>query len=118
MDIDKEILVNAIKEWIQADNDLKEIQKAAKEYRNKKKELTEQLVVIMRDNQIDNFDVKDGILMYKCNKVKAPLNKKHLLNTLTQFFKNDTQQAGELAKYILDTREEKVKETIQRKIFK
>ena len=118
MDIDKEVLVNTIKEWLQADNDLREIQKAAKEYRTKKKELTDQLVVIMRENEIDNFDVKDGVLMYKYNKVKAPLNKKHLLNTLTHFFKNDSSQATELTKFILDTREDKVKETIQRKKFK
>jgi hypothetical protein len=118
MDVDKEVLVSTIKEWLQVDNDIREIQKAAKEYREKKKQLTEQLVHVMRENQIDNFDVKDGTLMYKCNKVKSPVNKKHLLTTLTKFFKDDTEQASDLCKFILDTREVKVKETIQRKINK
>lgn len=118
MAIDKEVLVESIKEWIQVDNNIREIQKATKQYRDRKKELTQQLVNIMRTNEIDNVDVNDGTLMYKRNEVKAPLNKKHLLNTLTHFFKDDQEQASELCKYILDTRETKVRETIQRKIIK
>lgn len=116
--MNKEILVETIKEWIQVDNNIREIQKAGKEFREKKKELTNSLVEIMRENQIDNFDVKDGTLMYKCNKVKSPVNKTHLLKTLSHFFKDDEQQAAELCKYIMDTRETKIKETIQRKIIK
>jgi hypothetical protein len=118
MDVDKEILVNTIKDWIQVDNDIKEIQKAAKDFREKKKQLTLQLVEVMRENQIDNFDVKDGTLMYKCSKVKGPVNKKHLISTLSQFFRDDKKQAEDLCNYILDTRPIKTKETIQRKIYK
>ena len=118
MEVDKSVLVENIKEWIQADNNIRELQKAAKEYRKRKKELTDELVKVMRDNEIDNFDVNDGTLMYKRSEVKAPLNKKHLLTTLTHFFKEDDAQATELCKYILDTRETKVRETIQRKIIK
>jgi hypothetical protein len=114
--MNKEHLVETIKEWIQIDNDIRQIQKALKEFKEKKKTLSEELIVVMRENDIDNFDVQDGLLMYKCNKVKSAVNQKLLLKTLGEFFDNDNDKAKDLCKYILDSREVKVKESIQRKI--
>ena len=38
-----------------------------------------------------------------------------LLETLQKFYKNDEEKASELASFILESREESVKETIKRK---
>ena len=46
------------------------------------------------------------------------LNKTTLVNALVKYFKDDDEQAKELSKFLLDSREEKVKETIRRKINK
>lgn len=118
--LDKNQLLQSIKTWLHIDNEMIELQKAIKERRKMKKELTQNLVNVMRDNEIDCFDVKDGQLYYKRSVVKKPVNKKVLLSTLSDYFKNDTDptKAQELCKIILDNREETVRETIQRKIQK
>jgi hypothetical protein len=72
----------------------------------------------MRKNEIDCFDVNGGKLIYTKTKVKASLNKTTLVNALVKYFKDDDEQAKELSKFLLDSREEKVKETIRRKINK
>ena len=43
----------------------------------------------MKNNEIDCFDTQDGQLIYTKKNVKNPLSKKHLLKSLTEFFKND-----------------------------
>jgi len=111
----KEILIDNVKEWLTLDNEMKELQKAMKERRKKKKELTSSLVEIMRTNEIDCLDVNDGKLIYTKRKVKAPLSKKHLLGSLAKYFKNDRERIQELTTFILDSREEKIKENIKRK---
>jgi hypothetical protein len=114
--MDKEQLGNNIKEWIKIDNELRELQKVSKERRERKKQLTNNLVDIMRENEIDCFDVNDGKIVYTKNKVKQTLNKKYLLSTLQNFYNDDPIQAKQLTEFILNNREEIVKENIRRKI--
>jgi hypothetical protein len=66
----------------------------------------------------DVFDINDGALVYKTNKVKKPLNGKMLLQTLQNYYKTDIKLAEELTKHIMDNREEQIKETIKRKVNK
>lgn len=113
--MDKEQLVTSIKEWITIDNELKELAKAAKERRERKKELTNTLVDVMRDHEIDCFDVNEGKLIYTKNKVKETMSKKYLLQTLQSFYKDDPTQASQVSEYILNNRQEKIKESIKRK---
>ena len=112
---DKTELINNVKQWITLDTEIKQLQKLAKEKRKEKQAYTESLVNIMRDNEIDCFDVKDGKLIYTKKKVKAPLSKKHLLSSLGNYFKNNKDLIDELSQFILDSREEKIKENIRRK---
>lgn len=111
----KDELIDNIKEWIQIDNELKELRKAAKERRERKKDLTTSLVDIMKVNDIDCFDINGGKLLYSQSKTRAPLNKKTLLATLHNYYKHDETKAKELSEFILNNREVKIKETIRRK---
>jgi hypothetical protein len=115
--MNKELIVDSIKEWIQLDNELKEIQKASKERRTRKKEITALLVDIMRENEIDCFDVNanEGKLLYTQSKVKTGITKKYLMDTLSNFYKDKPDYGIEVADYILNNREEKIKENIRRK---
>lgn len=115
--MNKELIVDSIKEWIKIDNELKEIQRAAKERRARKKEITNVLVNIMRDNEIDCFDVnsEDGKLIYTQNKVKTGITKKYLMDTLSNFYKECPDKGREVAEFILNNRGETVKENIRRK---
>lgn len=114
----KEQLVNNIKEWIKIDTEIAELKAHIREKNNKKKGLTENLVTVMKTNKIDCFDINGGALVYKTNKVKKPINGKSLLFALQAYYKTDPNMAEDLTKYIMDTRQEQVKETIKRKIDK
>lgn len=112
---DKNELISNVKNWIEIDNDIKELQKVIKEKRNEKKLYTGKLVEIMKSNDIDCFDMKSGKLIYSRRTVKAPLSKKHLFNSLNEYFKNNKDIIEELGQFILDSRVEKVRENIKRK---
>lgn len=111
-------LKEKIKDWLKLDNEIKILQKEIKERREAKKNYTKDIVDVMKDNKIECFDVKDGKLMYTKSKIKAPLSKKHLLSSLMLYFKNDPNLVKEVGEFILNTREEKIKENIRKKIKK
>jgi len=109
-------IVEHIKEWISIDIELKRNQKAAKDLRAKKKHYTTRLVDIMRTNEIDCFDVKDGKLLYTKTKTRGPLGKKHLHAALDAYFKNnDSVATSELTAFILDSRQINENETVRMK---
>jgi hypothetical protein len=114
----KDQLMNGIREWVQTDNALLKLKAEARELNSKKKELTERLVNVMKQNEIDCFDIKGGSISYKKNVVKKPITGKTLMNVLSQYYKDDPNVAEELTKYVMTNREEQVKETIKRKIDK
>lgn len=114
----KEQLVANIKDWINIDNEISQLKQDIKERNNKKKMLTENLVTVMKTNNIDCFDINGGALIYKKNKIKKPINGKTLLSALQNYYKNDNKIAEELTKHIMNSREEQVKEMIKRKIDK
>jgi len=118
--MNKEELIGNIKHWIGLDEEIKNLQRQIKEKRKEKKENTETLVRIMRENEIDCFDLDDkgGKLIYTKQKVKQSLSKKHLMTCLLQYFKEDSIQANEISNFILNNRSVKIKENIRRKVKK
>jgi hypothetical protein len=114
----KEELVLNIKEWIKMDNEIAKLKSEIKERTNKKKTITQSLVNVMKLNAIDCFDINDGALIYKKTTVKKPLNSKTLLSALQKYYTSEPSKAEELTKHLLDNREEKIKETIKRRVDK
>ena len=111
----KEELVENIKKWVSYDYEIKNLQKSMKEIREKKKELTKSLIDVMKNHEIDCFDINDGKLIYSRSKIKKPINKKTLFTSLHTYFKEDEEMAKQLSEFILNSREETVKESIRRK---
>jgi hypothetical protein len=114
----KEELVNNIKEWLKIDNDVVKLKKEIRTRNEEKKKITDLLMKIMKTNEIDCFDINGGALVYKKNVIKKPINAKMLLNNLKNYYKDSPDMAEILSKYILENREEQVKETIKRKVNK
>jgi hypothetical protein len=114
----KDQLIIHIKEWIKIDNELVNLKNDIKERNTKKKLLTEQLVNVMKENNIDCFNINGGEVLYKKNIVKKPINSKMLLTTLQTYYKDNLEMAQEITSHILNNREEVMKETIKRKIDK
>ena len=112
----KEELVNSVKEWIKADNEIKLLQAEIKKRRMQKNKLSETLVDVMKNNEIDCFDLSEGKIMYTSNKVRAPLSKKYLLESLATYFGDDPNiDSSDVAEFVLDNREIKIKEGIRHK---
>jgi len=114
----KDELIANIKEWIKMDNDITKLKAEVKVKTNKKKELTESLVNIMKSNSIDCFDINGGALIYKQKKTKKTISGKFLLSQLEEYYKNEPELAKEITKKVLDNREEVIKDEIKRKIEK
>jgi hypothetical protein len=109
-------LVQLIKDWITTDNEIRELNKQAKQRKDKLKKVSENLISTMKENEIDEFNVKDGKIMYSKTSVKKPITKKNLMSILSKYYKGDISQAVEVNNFILENREEVVKETIKRSI--
>lgn len=111
----KEELVSVIKEWINNDNAIKTLQTELRNKKQKSKLLSNNLIDIMKNNELDCIDTKNGKLIHKVSKTKKPINKQTLLNVLSSYF-NDSDKATEISKYILDNREISTKDYIHRKL--
>lgn len=112
----KDQLVSSIRDWIQVDNEMRSIQDRLKTLRKSKKNITDNLVNVMKTNEIDCFDINDGKLIYSKTKVKKPINKEYLTKTLALYFENNDEKVDQLSKFLLDQRGEKITESIRRKI--
>lgn len=101
----KTILITTIKEWITINNKISELQKVLKDNRAKKKQLSDTLIGVMENNEIDQFDINNGKLLYKKTKVKAAINKDYLLKTLDNYFKEYPEiDTADVGTYILENR--------------
>ena len=101
----KQLLISTIKEWISIDTKINNLNKQIKELRNSKKQLSGSLINVMENNEIDRFDINDGKLIYRKNKVKAPLNKDYLFKMLQDYFKDNPEiDSNHVSDFILENR--------------
>ena len=114
----KEALIKTIKDWVKLDNEIRSLKKEQSARVNEKKELSSALLEIMKSNEIDCVDIKDGQLCYTQQSVKKPITKKNLLTILSKYYKGDIETANTITEFISNNREEVIKETITRKINK
>ena len=114
----KEELIGNIKEWIKMDNEIAKLRAEIKERNNRKKSITDSLMTVMKKNEIDCFDINDGSLVYKKSVIKKPLNGKTMMKALQTYYQNTPEKAEEISKFLLENREEQVKEIIRRKVNK
>jgi hypothetical protein len=109
----KQILVATIKEWVVINSQINEVNKKLKELKNKKKQLSDTLISVMENNEIDRFDINNGKLVHRKSKVKSAINKEYLMKMLDDYFKEypevDTNDVGT---FILDNRPVKENSTL------
>jgi hypothetical protein len=112
----KDELIKNVRKWISLDNEIRTLQKEQKKRRDKKKEVSESLIDFMKENEVDCFEIKDGNLSYVKQNVKKPITKKNLLEILSKYYDGDIFKATEMNEFIMNNREEVVRESIQRRI--
>jgi len=114
----KEQLVAKIRDWVKNDNEIRALQKEMNKRKQEKKNISKELLEVMRKNDIDAFDLKDGQLVYAKTKTKKPITKKTLFGLLSTYFKGNTEKASELNEFIMENREEVIHEKLVRTFHK
>ena len=106
----KQLLINTIREWVSINSKEVALQKQLKELKTSKKQLSDTLIKVMENNEIDRFDINNGKILYKKNKVKAPINKDYLLKMLNDYFKDNPEiDSSHVSEFLLENRQIKEK---------
>ena len=113
----KENLQSSVKEYLSLDDQIKALNKASKERRDRKKKLSESILSLMKQFEINNMNTSNGKLVYSVTKTKEPLNRKSLTRTLNIYF-GSSDKANELSKFVMENRKQIEKFKLKRKIFK
>ena len=109
-------LIQSIKHWLDLEHKIAEHSRVLRDLRKEKKELSVDLMEVMKTNEIDCFDCTSGQLMYTKNNVKKSINKKYLTDVLSQYFQDqDNEEADKLCNYIMENRSVEVRENIKLK---
>jgi len=84
---------NKIQQWVQLDNQLKQINEKTKELREKRSILEENITSYASINNLSNTTVQisDGKLKFSDTKVTEPLTFKYLEKALNEVIKNESQ---------------------------
>lgn len=113
----KEQLVKSIREWVKIDNEMRKLKAETSKRRKLQKAISENLIQVMRNNDIDEFELNDGKLMYSKRSVKKPITQKILLGILANYYEGDIKKAVEINNYIMNNREEVEVEKISRRLY-
>jgi hypothetical protein len=105
-------LVEQIKKWVKIDNEIKQLKKEENTRKKIQKQISSELIETMRENEIDEFNIKNGKLVYTKQNIKKPITKKNLMDILSKYFES-TEKANILTEYIDENREVTEKETIK-----
>jgi len=115
---DKTRLVENVKNWLQLDTEIKQLQQEIRKRRSLKRDMTDTLVQIMKSQDIEIMNAGESQLIRTEKKSKSALSKKHLITSLLDFFKEDKNTVAQLTTFIMNSRPEKTTENIRRKIVK
>lgn len=110
--------INNIREWVKIDNEMRTLKQEISNRKKKKDQISNNLIDVMKQNEIDSVNINNGKIEFTKRKTKKPISKKLLQNILTKYYKEDTNKANEVNEFILNNREETTKDIIVRKIDK
>ena len=104
-----------IKDWVTLENEMSALRKQMKLLNTKKKEISDKLLLIMKEQKIDEFDLNtEGKLLRQTKTVKQSLNKKTLPLILNKYYTSD-EEVHKITEFILNSRPEKVSEVLRKK---
>lgn len=90
--------------WLKLDDDIKKLNDAIKERKNKKNEITPTLLDFMESHNINDLNTSDGNLKFHKSLRSKPLSKKYLINRLGDFYKN-MNKGEKIVNFIYNNRE-------------
>ena len=81
------------------------------------KELSEEIMEEMAENEIDYVNIRNGVLIYNKKEGFKGLSKKVMINGLSTFFNDYQDKTNEAMDTIMNTREKVVKTSLKLKRF-
>jgi len=93
-----------VKLWLKLDDDIKTLNDAIKDRKNKKNEITPKLLDFMDKHNINDLNTNDGHLKFQKSLRSKPLSKKYLLDRLGYYFKSDIK-GEKVVSFIYNNRE-------------
>ena len=106
-------IMETVRQWVKNDHDMNLLKQELTRRREIQRSLTAKLVEVMRENEMEEGDIR-----YVQETKKKTISKKGLIPILFRFYKGDTAKAAELTQYIYDNRETVVQEKIKPVIAK
>lgn len=113
----KNKLKMAVEEYINLDNQILTLQKAIRERKKKKEQLSNLILGTMKNNEIEQMNLKDNKLVYTVSHHKTPLNKEYLNGVLNNYFNNE-KQAEAVLTHIFENRQRVEKVRLKRVVGK
>ena len=106
---------NQVKQWVNIDNQLKELNERVKELRENKNSLEKNIIEYASDNNLSNsvLQISDGRLKFANTKSTEPLTFKYLEKALNEVIKNENQ-VKLIIEHIKQKRETKIIPEIKR----
>jgi hypothetical protein len=106
---------NQVKQWVNIDNQLKELNERVKELRENKNSLEKNIIEYASDNNLSNsvLQISDGRLKFANTKSTEPLTFKYLEKALSEVIKNENQ-VKLIIEHIKQKRETKIIPEIKR----
>jgi hypothetical protein len=108
---------NNVKEWLVLDDDILTLQKAIKDRKTKKNELTPKISNFMDKFKINDLNTNNGKIKFTKSLCTKPLNKQFLISRLGDFFK-DFSKGEKAATFILENRDKEEKIKLKRVVNK
>ena len=104
-----------IQQWVQLDNQIKQLNEKIREIRDKRNILEKNIVNYASSNNLSNSTVKisDGRLRFTNTKIPEPITFKYLEKTLSDIIKNEAQ-INLIMDHIKQKREVKIVPEIKR----
>lgn len=98
-------LRESVTQYLEIDTQIDTLQKALRERKKKKEELSKIILGTMKDNDIDQMNLKGNKFIYQVSEYKTPINKNYLNSIFNKYFNNNEEKTNELIEHIFNNRQ-------------
>jgi hypothetical protein len=111
-DVSQAQLPGLIKEWMATEDDIRTLSAEMREKRKRAKLVRSLIMKIMKGGAIGKLNISAGAVVTRTKSAKAPITKKFIAETLTEFFNGDKAMAAKCAAFIDEHRPMKSTENL------
>ena len=100
-----------IRDILHIEREMIALRKRKKELDKRKKDISDNLMALMKEREIDSFDTKQNRIVFKKTKTQT-MNKNVLYRVVEDYYKGNQEAANDLHSYIYDNLPVRMRETL------